>query len=61
MEKARREAQDMRLQRAIRWVSERLAEQPQANRGRLVNDAALTYGLSPSQTEFLYHMYGLAA
>ncbi len=61
MERSRRALQDMRLQRAIDWVSQRLEEQPQAERARLVNEAAVTYGLSPSQEEFLYHMYGRAA
>jgi hypothetical protein len=47
----------MRLQRAIQWVSERLEEQPGADRGKLVDEAAETFGLSPRQEEFLYHIY----
>ncbi|MFB3819505.1 MAG: hypothetical protein ACE147_17745 [Candidatus Methylomirabilales bacterium] len=61
METARRALQDLRLQRAIRRVSDRLREEPKADRSRLVSEAALTYGLSPAQEEFLYHMYGRAA
>lgn len=57
METARRALQDYRLQRAIRWVSERVQEQPAPNRGELVNEASARFGLSPRQEEFLYGMY----
>jgi len=48
----------MRLQRAIQRVSQQLEAQPEAERARLVNEAALAHELSPVQEEFLYHMYG---
>ncbi len=57
METPRRALQDYRLRQAIQWVSERLDEQPQADRGKLVNEAAWTYALSPRQEDFLYHLY----
>ncbi len=57
METPRRALQDLRLQSAIRWVSQRLEEEPQNDRGRLVNEAAERYALSPHQEEFLYHLY----
>lgn len=57
MESSRRAMQDLRLQSAIHWVSQRLEEQPRADRSRLLNDAAVTYGLSPAQAEFLCHTF----
>jgi hypothetical protein len=53
--------QDLRLQRAIQWVGQRLEEQPKADRSRLLNDAEVTYGLSPFQAEFLCHTFCPAA
>jgi len=52
--------QDMKLQSAIRWISEALDETPEANRGAMIDRASQTFGLSPRQEEFLYHMYGAA-
>jgi hypothetical protein len=50
--------QDMKLRRAIRWISEAVDETPDANRGEVIDRASQTFGLSPRQEEFLYRMYG---
>jgi hypothetical protein len=52
---------DMKLQRAIQWISERLAEQPGTPRGELVDRASQEFNLTPLQAEFLYHMHRQAA
>jgi hypothetical protein len=52
-----RALQDMKLQRAIRWISDRLQENPTANRALLIDAASNQFGLSPRQEEFLQHMY----
>lgn len=52
-----RALQDMKLQRAIRWISHRLQDDPTANRGALIDAASTQFGLSPRQEEFLHHMY----
>ena len=56
-----RALQDMKLQRAIRWISDRLQDEPMANRGSLIDAASREFGLSPRQEEFLHHMYLKAA
>ena len=53
--------QDMKLQRAIRWISDYLREESEANRAKLIDEASRQFGLSPRQEEFLYHMYQKAA
>jgi hypothetical protein len=57
MDRHERALQDMRLQHAIRWISDWLQEEPRADRGTLIDAASRRFGLSPSQEEFLYHMY----
>ncbi len=57
MSRQQRALQDMKLQRAIRWVSDRLQEEPGANRVTLIDAASQQFGLSPRQAEFLHHMY----
>ena len=41
------------LQRAIRWISDRLLEDPDAARLPLVDEAARRFDLSPRDAEFL--------
>ena len=48
---------DLRLQQAIRWISDRLKEEPCAPRGLLIDVAGQEFALSPRQEEFLEHMY----
>lgn len=43
------------LRKAVKWISEvRKYERPDATHRELVNEAALKFDLSPSDTEFLY-------
>jgi len=41
------------LRRALRWLSERRLADPAAPRGKLVDEAALRFDLSPVDVEFL--------
>jgi uncharacterized membrane protein len=41
------------LRRALKWLSERRREDAAASRGKLVDEAALRFDLSPAQVEFL--------
>jgi hypothetical protein len=43
-----------RLRRALQWVLDRLAEEPAARRGPLVDEAARRFDLTPLETDFLY-------
>jgi hypothetical protein len=51
----------MRLNRAIRWISDRLQEESMASPGELISQASQEFGLTPRQEEFLYHLYSKAA
>lgn len=42
------------VKRALRWVLDRLADDPAAKRGPLVDEAARRFDLSPLETDFLY-------
>jgi hypothetical protein len=42
------------VKRALRWVLDRLADDPGARRGPLVDEAARRFDLSPLETDFLY-------
>ncbi len=48
---------DLKLQRAIRWISDRLQEEPATPRGVLIDMAGQEFSLSPRQEDFLEHMY----
>jgi hypothetical protein len=41
------------LRRALRWLSERRLEQPQAPRLKLIEEAALRFDLTPAEADFL--------
>lgn len=41
------------LKSALRWLSERRQEDPSAPRGKLIDEAALRFDLSPVEVEFL--------
>ncbi len=52
---------DAALKRAIEWMSDRLREEPESNRGELIDQASREFGLSPLQEEFLYRQLGKPA
>lgn len=56
-----RALRSMRLNRAIRWISDRLQEESMASPGELISQASQEFGLTPRQEEFLYHLYSKAA
>jgi hypothetical protein len=41
------------LKSALRWLSERRQDDPSAARGKLIDEAALRFDLSPMEVEFL--------
>jgi hypothetical protein len=41
------------LRRALRWLDDRVKDEPKVERGTLVNEAAQRFDLSPVETEFL--------
>ncbi|MDJ0853203.1 MAG: hypothetical protein QNK04_32960 [Myxococcota bacterium] len=41
------------LRRAMRWVSERVQEEPERTRVSLVDEASRRFNLSPQQAEYL--------
>jgi hypothetical protein len=41
------------LKNALRWLSERRQSDPAAARGKLIDEAALRFDLSPMEVEFL--------
>lgn len=53
--------QDAALHRAVEWMSDRLKEEPNANRGELIDQASREFGLTPLQEEFLYRQFGKPA
>jgi len=53
--------QDAALHRAVEWMSDRLKEEPNSNRGELIDQASREFGLSPLQEEFLYRQFSKPA
>jgi hypothetical protein len=41
------------LRRALRWLDERVREEPKADRGKLVGEASVRFDLSPVEADFL--------
>jgi len=41
------------LRRALRWLDDRVKDEPKVERGKLVNEAAQRFDLSPVEEEFL--------
>jgi hypothetical protein len=41
------------LRRALKWLSEKRTESPDAPRGQLIDEAALRFDLSPNEVEYL--------
>ncbi len=48
------------LRRALRWLDEAVKERPAAPRGKLVDEAAVRFDLSPLEVEFLLSNWGKA-
>lgn len=42
------------VRRALRWILDRLREDPTASRARLVDQASREFDLSPLEADFLY-------
>ncbi|MCZ7626850.1 MAG: hypothetical protein C3F12_09975 [Candidatus Methylomirabilota bacterium] len=59
--RAQRALRDRALERAIEWLSERIEEQPESNRGKLIDEASKEFNLTPLQEEFLYRQFCKAA
>lgn len=45
---------DAPIRQAIKWLDEQLAESPQADRVKLVDEASRRFNLSPLDQDFLY-------
>ncbi|HEY6104739.1 MAG TPA: hypothetical protein VIV59_02060 [Anaeromyxobacteraceae bacterium] len=46
------------LRRALRWLDGEVKERPTAPRGKLVDEAAARFDLSPLEVEFLLSSWG---
>jgi hypothetical protein len=42
------------IKQAVRWIDDRLMDEPGADRVRLVDEAARRFDLSPLDTDFLF-------
>lgn len=42
------------VKQAVKWIDDRLRDNPNANRATLVDEAARRFDLSPLDAEFLY-------
>ena len=42
------------VKRALRWILDRLADDPRAKRSQLIDEAAKQFDLTPLETDFLY-------
>jgi hypothetical protein len=42
------------LKQAVKWMEDRLSEEPKADRMKLVDDASRRFDLSPLDADFLY-------
>ena len=45
------------LRAALRWVSDRRLAEPDAPRGKLIDEAALRFDLSPVEVDFLLNQW----
>ena len=41
------------LRRALRWLDERVRDEPKADRGKLVNEASVRVDLKPMEADFV--------
>lgn len=42
---------------AMQWISERLKENPQSDRAKLIDDASMKFNLNPAEGEVLLKTY----
>lgn len=42
------------IKQAVKWIDDQLADNPDADRVKLVDDASRRYDLTPLDTDFLY-------
>jgi hypothetical protein len=49
------------VKRALTWILERLAENPRAKRGELIDEASREFDLTPLEADFLYRQLSEAA
>ena len=45
------------IQKALRWLSERRQEDPQAKRNKLIEEAGVRFDLTPAEVQFLYEQW----
>jgi hypothetical protein len=57
MNRNTRALNDLKLQQAIRWISNRLQDEPATPRGMLIDEAGQEFSLSPRQEDFLQNVY----
>jgi hypothetical protein len=50
---------DKSMEDVIRFISGELKDNPQANRAKLIEEAAQKYDMDPKQTEFLVNKFVL--
>lgn len=48
--------QGEKLKKAVKWISEKRKENPDANPAKLVDDAGFRFDLSPRDSEFLLRL-----
>jgi hypothetical protein len=41
------------LRRALRWLDDRVKDEPKADRGKLVGEASVRFDLTPMEEDFL--------
>jgi len=49
------------VKRALDWILERLADDPHAKRGALIDEASRQFDLTPLEADFLYRQLSEAA
>jgi hypothetical protein len=48
---------DEKLKRAVKWISDKLNENENLSRRKIVNEACLRFNLDPKQSMFLINFY----
>lgn len=45
------------IRKAVKWISDKLQEDPNTTRQKLINEAIMRFDLSPKDAEFLAEFY----